>query len=325
MSPKTVAAYVSSPNKSSNSRRQRGRHRKPSSIPIRDLRVPAGATLGLMGAVLVPQIAESSTTPAAVDESATTAMRSNVFGSQAGIAPKPSAPAEQAPNAQSKSDEAQPRHREVPSTGKHALRERTPEQRLDRWAVANSHIGIPPRALEAYVEAEQTMRKQRPNCGIPWTMLAGIGRIESNHGQFDGAALTDKGLPSKQIVGIALDGASGVKAITDTDGGKMDNDTVWDRAVGPMQFIPSTWMKWAEDANGDNFKDPHFIDDAALTAANYLCGSGVDLSTEEGQRAALMSYNASSSYGDMALEGAARYGEESAPPPANRASSAGLA
>lgn len=293
-------------------------------MPIRDLRVPAGATLGLMGAVLLPQIAESSTTPAAVDESATTAMRSNVSGGAADLWSQHSSPVKPTPNPPSKPEATQPRHREVPSTGKHALRERTPEQRLDRWAVANSHIGIPSRALEAYVEAEQTMREQQPKCGIPWTLLAGIGRIESNHGQFDGAALTDKGLPSKQIVGIALDGASGVKAITDTDGGKMDNDTIWDRAVGPMQFIPSTWTKWAEDANGDNFKDPHFIDDAALTAANYLCGGGADLTTEEGQRAALMGYNASSSYGDMALEGAASYGEESTPPPESR-SAAGLA
>jgi membrane-bound lytic murein transglycosylase B len=89
-----------------------------------------------------------------------------------------------------------------------------------------------------------------------------------------------------------------------------------------MQFLPSTWEKWGEDANGDNFKDPHFIDDAALTAANYLCGHGSDLGTEAGERAALMSYNNSTSYGDMAIEGAERYAAAATPLPSATSASA---
>jgi membrane-bound lytic murein transglycosylase B len=320
-----LAANISSPGKSTN-RRHRGKHRKPSKLPVSDLRIPAGATLGLMGAVLLPQLASSPASGAMGDLAKTdsnpmTRQASEAFQKVDRITGKDAV----------KLAKKAPKHAAVQHerAGKHALREQRaqmPQKTLAQWAQENSHIGIPVRALEAYGNAERVMRKQQPKCGIPWTMVAGIGRIESNHGQFDGASLLADGLSTKQIIGIALDGSSGVRAITDTDDGKMDNDQIWDRAVGPMQFLPSTWRKWAEDANGDNFKDPHFIDDAALTAANYLCGHGSDLSTEEGQRAALMSYNNSSSYGDMAIEGAERYGEESTPlPPESSKSAAGLA
>ncbi|MQA11232.1 MAG: murein transglycosylase [Pseudonocardiaceae bacterium] len=190
-----------------------------------------------------------------------------------------------------------------------------PDQLIDEWANAASGNGVPARALRAYVNAERTMREDKPNCRVEWPLLAGVGKIESNHGRFDGASLTDGGLPSKPIIGIALDGSAGVRAITDTDGGSMDGDEVWDRAVGPMQFIPSTWTKWAKDGNGDGKSDPHSIDDAAITAANYLCGQGQDLGTVEGQRSALMVYNNSTSYGNTVLHDAEHYAQDHRPPP----------
>ncbi len=39
---------------------------------------------------------------------------------------------------------------------------------------------------------------------------------------------------------LPLNGANGTQAIRDTDAGQLDGDSIWDRAVGPMQFIPST-------------------------------------------------------------------------------------
>jgi hypothetical protein len=41
---------------------------------------------------------------------------------------------------------------------------------------------------------------------------------------------------------VALDGSAGRQEILDTDGGLYDNDLVYDRAVGPMQSIPQTWV-----------------------------------------------------------------------------------
>jgi membrane-bound lytic murein transglycosylase B len=155
---------------------------------------------------------------------------------------------------------------------------------------------IPARALVAYGNAELVVRSTTPGCRVSWTTLAGIGRVESNHGQWNGATLGEDGRPSRPIVGVPLDGSSGTRAIPDTDGGVLDGDSGVDRAVGPMQFIPSTWRKWASDANLDGRADPQQLDDAALSAARYLCAGGRDLATAAGWWSAVLSYNNSVPY-----------------------------
>ncbi|MEU4668677.1 lytic murein transglycosylase [Amycolatopsis sp. NPDC023774] len=168
---------------------------------------------------------------------------------------------------------------------------------LDDWAKKVAAVtGVPARALRAYGNAELAMRSAEPGCRISWATLAGIGRIESNHGQYGGAVLGADGRPSKPIIGVPLDGSSGVRAISDTDGGRFDGDPVADRAVGPMQFIPSTWRKWAADGNGDGLGDPQQIDDAALAAGRYLCAGGRDMATPSGWWSGILSYNNSTEY-----------------------------
>ncbi|MEU5263189.1 lytic murein transglycosylase [Amycolatopsis sp. NPDC021455] len=168
---------------------------------------------------------------------------------------------------------------------------------LAQWASQVAAVtGVPARALSAYGNAELAMRANQPNCRISWATLAGIGRIESNHGQYAGAVLGADGRPSKPIIGVPLDGSSGVQAIGDTDGGRYDGDAGVDRAVGPMQFIPGTWRKWASDGNGDGLGDPQQIDDAALAAARYLCAGGRDMASPSGWWAGILSYNNSTEY-----------------------------
>ena len=84
--------------------------------------------------------------------------------------------------------------------------------------------------------------------------------------------------------------------ITDTDGGILDGDVRNDRAVGPMQFIPSTWERYAADGNRDGIADPQNLYDAARAAATYLCAAGGDLSTDAGRRRAIYAYNHSDAY-----------------------------
>jgi membrane-bound lytic murein transglycosylase B len=155
--------------------------------------------------------------------------------------------------------------------------------------------GIPSTALQAYQQAAQREAIESPDCGLPWPLLGGIGRVESNHGRFAGAVLHSDGLSTPPVVGIPLDG-NGTALIRDTDNGRMDGDTVYDRAVGPMQFIPSTWGTWGVDANGDGVKDPYNIFDAAAAAADYLCAAGRNLATTKGQVQAILSYNESYDY-----------------------------
>jgi hypothetical protein len=150
-------------------------------------------------------------------------------------------------------------------------------------------------ALNAYRVAAARVDHDVPGCGIDWALLAGIGREESDHGQFAGAVLHVDGVSTPRIIGIPLNG-SGTALIRDTDGGRLDGDTVYDRAVGPMQFIPSTWALYGVDANGDGVADVFNINDAALAAARYLCDAGGDLRTHAGQVAAILSYNQSDQY-----------------------------
>jgi membrane-bound lytic murein transglycosylase B len=172
---------------------------------------------------------------------------------------------------------------------------------------------IPARALVAYGNAELVLRSTTPGCHVSWTTLAGIGRVESNHGQWAGATLGEDGRPSKPIVGVPLDGSSGTRAIPDTDGGTFDGDSAVDRAVGPMQFIPSTWRKWASDANLDGRADPQQIDDAALSAARYLCAGSRNLATADGWWSAVFSYNNSVPYGQKVFGLADAYARTSVP------------
>jgi membrane-bound lytic murein transglycosylase B len=156
--------------------------------------------------------------------------------------------------------------------------------------------GIPERALSAYAFAHVSIAEEEPECGLDWTTIAAIGSIESDHGSHGSSVLDENGYAQPAIIGRALDG-NGVATIEDTDGGLFDGDVTWDRAVGPMQFIPSTWAKWASDANGDDVADPNQIDDASLASARYLCASG-SMTSPEGWRAAVFSYNHDNDYVD---------------------------
>ncbi|WP_103531038.1 lytic murein transglycosylase [Streptomyces sp. SM11] len=156
-----------------------------------------------------------------------------------------------------------------------------------------TEAGIPASILAAYKQAERTVATTDPNCRLPWQLLAAIGKVES--GQARGGRVDANGTASPRILGPALNGR-GFALIKDTDGGAYDGDAVHDRAVGPMQFIPSTWASWGQDANGDGRKDPNNIYDAALAAGRYLCANDRDLALAADLDSAVLSYNRSTEY-----------------------------
>jgi hypothetical protein len=153
--------------------------------------------------------------------------------------------------------------------------------------------GIPATVLDAYKKAEAALARSHPGCHLPWELLAAIGKVES--GQARGGAVDAKGTTVKPILGPRLNG-NGFANISDTDGGAYDGDATYDRAVGPMQFIPSTWANWSVDGNGDGRKDPNNVYDAALAAGRYLCADGRDLSVTADLHRAILGYNHSQEY-----------------------------
>ncbi|WP_231569593.1 lytic transglycosylase domain-containing protein [Prescottella defluvii] len=167
-------------------------------------------------------------------------------------------------------------------------------------------LGIPEIVLNAYRSAELTTASAQPGCGLQWNLLAGIGKIESGHaggGQTDAAGTT-----VTPILGPTLNGhLAGNEIITDTDRGLLDGDPAHDRAVGPMQFIPSTWVRYASDGNGDGVADPNNVFDATLAAARYLCSGGLNLSDPAQESRAVLRYNNSTTYMANVLGWSAAY------------------
>lgn len=170
---------------------------------------------------------------------------------------------------------------------------RAPERTGRRAAAAGPGAVLAASVFDAYRRAETELRRSDPGCGLRWQLLAAIGQVES--GQARGGRVTADGTTRAPILGPRLDGRR-FALIRDTDGGALDGDTAYDRAVGPMQFIPSTWARWGADGNGDGRADPHNIHDAALAAGRYLCAGGRDLSEPGDLERAILGYNHSRAY-----------------------------
>lgn len=146
-------------------------------------------------------------------------------------------------------------------------------------------------ALHAYWRASELAP-----CRVPWWVIAGVGHVETRHGTAQGSRVTATGDTTVDILGIPLDGRPGTATIADSDGGRLDRDATWDRAVGPMQFLPGTWGYFAADANDDDVASPHNVYDAAAAAGRLLCLGRGDLTTDAQYRSALLAYNNSVAY-----------------------------
>lgn len=269
--------------------------RRPSgrlAVPAISLLVLVAAT-GTAGAVLVPATARAPQPGAASAEA-----------DRATASPTPTWPDATPP--------ALPPNDALPGIPPTDTLQGPPAEVLTGWAnQVGPRVGVSDVAMRAYGYAELVLAQTNPSCRLTWTTLAAIGLVESDHGRANEATLHADGLASPHIIGLPLDGEGGRQRIVDTDGGQLDGDPVLDRAVGPMQFIPSTWRENGADADNDGVKNPHDLDDAALAAGNYLCKGGRDLSSSRDWWNAILSYNDVRRYAQAVFDAADRYGAQS--------------
>jgi hypothetical protein len=167
---------------------------------------------------------------------------------------------------------------------------------------------IPRAVLAAYVNGAKMTNRVEPQCQVRWQVLAGIGYIESDNARSGGSSNPRwNGIANPPIYGPVLDGQGGVGRVPDSDRAALDGLANWDRAVGPMQFLPSTWGVFGVDADGDGVANPQDINDAALAAAHYLCAASPELSRPRNLIRAVHAYNHSYAYVRAVLTAAASY------------------
>jgi cell wall-associated NlpC family hydrolase len=159
---------------------------------------------------------------------------------------------------------------------------------------------IPPDLLGVYMAASTTCP------GLPWQVLAGIGWVESHHARGNADPATGAVVP--HIIGPPIDGRPGFALIRDPS-----QPDGFAHAVGPMQFLSTTWDTWgrvAPDRPPDAAADPHNAWDAIYSAAAYLCAGEPGVTDLE---AAVLRYNRSDQYLADVLAKAEAYGLGGAP------------
>jgi len=118
-------------------------------------------------------------------------------------------------------------------------------------------LGIPAEYQQAYRAAALTCP------GMTWTLLAGVGQVETGHGR--------------------------------------NNHMSSAGAIGPMQFMPRTFASYGVDGDHDGVLDAWDPEDAIFSAAHYLCVSGAEGGSAAGVHAALLAYNHAEWYVDLVL------------------------
>ncbi|WP_212986477.1 lytic transglycosylase domain-containing protein [Actinoplanes auranticolor] len=265
---------------------------------------------GTAGAYLVPRALEAMPTPSVTPD----------FGLDGGAsAGGPSGPAGPVPGLGGIPSASAPVGGVVPGTQPPvggAVGGARPADVLASWAQdTGTRAGIPVVAVQAYGYAELVVTRTTPSCHLSWTTIAAIAKVESSHGSANGAVLNVDGSVAPPIFGLPLDGKGGRQEIRDTDQGALDGDAQFDRALGPLQFIPQTWNAISVgngvDADNNGVSDPNDIDDASLAAAKYLCQGGRDLARPDAWWDAILSYNAVRPYAQKVFDAANEYGQRS--------------
>ena len=122
-------------------------------------------------------------------------------------------------------------------------------QRVDQRHPVGRAGGVPTRR-----GGHQHRRRRPATCRGSWSRRSGASSPTTVASA--AARSTTRAWPRPASSGPRLDGRRGVQEVSDTDAGLLDGDERFDRAVGPMQFIPSTWSVVGVDADNDGQRNP---------------------------------------------------------------------
>ena len=121
----------------------------------------------------------------------------------------------------------------------------------------------------------------------------------------NGGATDARGTAVRPIYGPALDGSlPGNEIIVQS---RTAERVTYARAMGPMQFLPGTWSRYASDGDGDGKAEVQNLFDSTLAAARYLCSGGLNLRDQSHVMAAIQRYNNSMAYARNVLGWAGAY------------------
>jgi hypothetical protein len=185
-----------------------------------------------------------------------------------------------------------------------------PADQLADWAGrVGAAVNVPAVAIQAYGYAELFAQNQYPSCHLRWSTLAGLGEVESSHGQAEGAVLQATGRSAPILMGPLQDGKGGRALVNDTDVGAFDGDATYDRALGPLRLMPSEWREFGIDGDADGIVDPFDIDDASVAMARLLCAGNDDMSQLTGWNKAVARHHPGDAYASSIFKAANSYGQ----------------
>src|SRR5258705_11175764 len=119
----------------------------------------------------------------------------------------------------------------------------------------------------------------------------------------NGGATDASGTAVRPIYGPVLDGTlPGNEVIVQS---RAADRVAYARAMGPMQFLPGTWARYASDGDGDGKADVQNLFDSTLAAARYLCSGGLNLRDPSQVMAAILRYHNSLAHAPNVLGSAA--------------------
>ena len=116
-----------------------------------------------------------------------------------------------------------------------------------------------------------------------WTLIAGIGRVESTHA-YDGKDADDNGNLLKPVLGLSSTAASAARPSSATPTAARSTATPSTTAPSAHAVPPETWNQYAGDGNGDGIADPQNLFDSALTTGKYLCDGGLNMQGSDSGR-----------------------------------------